>query len=84
MRTTVKAAKKTALRKKIREFAATNPRVNEKDVADSIALFSEIDKARKIRGSRVGFRIGRPYSKSVAPSETNHCEPTPLLRYSLD
>ena len=84
MQTTAKTTSKTLLRKKIRDFAATNPRVNEEDVADALKLFSEIGKARKAAGTRVGFRIGRPYSKTVVPSETDRCEPTPLLRYSLD
>jgi hypothetical protein len=84
MRRTVKVARKSLLQKKIREFAITNPRVNEKDVTDALDLFSEISKTRKASGTRVGFRIGRPYGRTVAPPEADVCEPTPLLRYSLD
>jgi hypothetical protein len=84
MRTTVSAARKTLLRKKIREFATTNPRVDEKDVTEALNLFSEISKARKANIAHAGFRIGRPYSRNLAPAEPDVYEPTPLLRYSLD
>jgi hypothetical protein len=79
-----KSSGKSLMRNRIREFAAANPLVNEKGVADALALFSEIEKARKDTSPRVRFRIGRPYSTTVTGPEADHCESAPLLRFSLD
>jgi hypothetical protein len=84
MRTVEKSSGKSLLRKKIKELAAANPRVNEKDVTDALAVFSAIEKARKGNSSRVRFRIGRPYSTTVTGPDADHCESAPLLRFSLD
>jgi len=84
MQMAVKSSDKPLLRKKIREFAKDNPLVSEKGVSEALALFSELEKVRKDRVSRVRFRIGRPYSTTVTGPESDHCESAPLLRYSLD
>jgi hypothetical protein len=84
MHKVAKSPRKSLLRKRIRQFAERNPLVNEKDVTDALALFSEIERARKDSSSRVRFRIGRPYSTTVTGPEADHCESAPLLRFSLD
>jgi hypothetical protein len=84
MHTVAKNSGKSLLRNKIREFAATNPLVNETDVAEALALFSAIGKTRKDNGSRVRFRIGRPYSTTITGPDANQCESSPLLRFSND
>jgi hypothetical protein len=72
------------VRKKIREFAAANPLVNEKDVEEALALFAKIEKTRRNPESRVRFRIGRPYGTTITSPEVDQCEAAPLLRFSLD
>jgi hypothetical protein len=80
----VELSGKRLQRKRIREFALANPLVNEKSVRDSLALFSEIEKVRKDRSSRPGFRIARPYSSTLDGLKNNQDTSIPVLRYGID
>lgn len=84
MQKVVRSSSKTVVRKKIREFAVSNPLVNERDVEEALALFSKIGKARTAPDSRVRFRIGCPYCTTITSPKDDLRESSSLLRFSLD
>lgn len=84
MQMTAKSTRKQPLRKKIHQLAMKNPLVNEKDVSEALALFTEITRTKRTSSSGMRFRIGSPYGQTMSDKRSENCISTPLLRYNLD